>query len=316
MEGLRPSSFRNRPAESALIDWGRRLLSTNPFYLASAGLLLYGVNRLSSDPRLAGAESSQLTFNFCALFSYEILLVITAIVLARRLIWYDALLLVGLENVFVLIPFSLVSRAVFLKGSLSLMMCSGAVLFAVAKFWALKHCLPELNLSRRWMFFGVVIMAANVGIALAFHRLEHNRAALTTLLNLNWLIALPLLVGLANFLPKRSASDKPIPQLSWLLQAIPVVWITVTALHLGGVGFVYGFQWQLALLAPVLWVLAWTLRHRITDFVAAPSPSLLRQLLCGPFLATLFAVGDHRLFPALNLLSAGAFVCIYTGAHK
>jgi hypothetical protein len=85
-----------------LLRWMRRILASNPFYLASAGFVLYGINRLSSDPRLTGAETALLGFNFGALFFYELLLVITAIVLARRAIWYDALMLVGLENLFVL----------------------------------------------------------------------------------------------------------------------------------------------------------------------------------------------------------------------
>ena len=67
-------------------DWLRRFFACNPLYLASAGLLLYGINRLSSDPGLAGAESAQITFNFASLFLYEVLLVWTAILLAQRAI--------------------------------------------------------------------------------------------------------------------------------------------------------------------------------------------------------------------------------------
>ena len=39
------------------------------------------------------------------------LLVTTAIVLARRRIWYDSTLLVGLENLLVFVPFILISQA-------------------------------------------------------------------------------------------------------------------------------------------------------------------------------------------------------------
>jgi hypothetical protein len=41
-----------------------------------------------------------LGFNFCALLIYEILLVATAIALARRGVWYDALLLRCLRSRF------------------------------------------------------------------------------------------------------------------------------------------------------------------------------------------------------------------------
>src|SRR5437867_3608924 len=148
------SQISNSTLGNRLGDWARRVLASNPFYLASAGFLLYGVNRLSSDPRLTGAESSQLAFNFCALFGYEILLVITAIVLARRSIWYDALLLVGLENLFVLLPFSLVSRAVLLNQHLAWIMCAAAMVLAGAKFWLLQRYIPELRLSRPLLLVG------------------------------------------------------------------------------------------------------------------------------------------------------------------
>src|SRR4051812_37610982 len=86
---------------------GKRLLERNPFYLISAALLLYGINRFSSNPLFAGAEEWRLGLNFGTLLSYELLLVLTATFLARRSIWYDSLLLVAIENLFVLLPFSL-----------------------------------------------------------------------------------------------------------------------------------------------------------------------------------------------------------------
>src|SRR5258708_18327993 len=103
---------RARPLADDLQTWLRRIMAGNPFYLASAGALLYGINQLTTDPKLVGAESSMLRFNFCALAVYEVMLVITAIALARRRIWYDALLLVGLANLLIIISFSLISRAV------------------------------------------------------------------------------------------------------------------------------------------------------------------------------------------------------------
>ena len=65
----------------------KRIMAGNPFYLASAGLLLYGINQLTTDPKLVGAEFPMLRFNFCALLLYEIMLVCTAIALIRRKIW-------------------------------------------------------------------------------------------------------------------------------------------------------------------------------------------------------------------------------------
>ena len=91
--------------------WARRLLVCNPFFLCSAALLLFGVNRLSIDPGFLTDETHNLLFNFFALQCYEGLVVVTAVVLARRRIWYDSALLVVLDSGLVLVPFMLISQA-------------------------------------------------------------------------------------------------------------------------------------------------------------------------------------------------------------
>src|SRR6266851_4494953 len=91
--------------------WLTRFLACNPFYLVSAALLLYGLYRVSDDPKFLSRETSQLAFNFTSLQFYEAILVATAIFLARRGIWYDSTLLIGLENLLVLVPFILISQA-------------------------------------------------------------------------------------------------------------------------------------------------------------------------------------------------------------
>ena len=100
-------------------EWVRRLLVRNPFFLASAALLLFGVNRLSIDPGFLGDEIQNLLFNFSALQFYEGLLIATAIVLARRKVWYDSALLVVLENGLVLVPFMLISQAALIGEGLT-----------------------------------------------------------------------------------------------------------------------------------------------------------------------------------------------------
>jgi hypothetical protein len=91
--------------------WLKRFLACNPFYLVSAMLLLYGLYQVSIDPRFFSKEVSQLTINYTSLQLYEILLVVTAVFLARRRIFYDSTLLVTLENMLVLVPFILISEA-------------------------------------------------------------------------------------------------------------------------------------------------------------------------------------------------------------
>src|SRR5712671_3566468 len=105
------------PAKTALIEGGRsgplwkRLLACNPFYLVSVALLLFACYRISLEPRLFDHEAAHLLFNFTSLQIYELLLVVTAIFLAARRIWYDSTLLVGLENLLLLVPFILISQA-------------------------------------------------------------------------------------------------------------------------------------------------------------------------------------------------------------
>src|SRR5579863_9290314 len=88
-------------------DLGRCLraaLARNPFYILSALLLLYSMRLLSTDSRVFPTETPQFFFNFSSFEFYELLLEGTAIALARKRIWYDSGLLIGVEAMFVFIP--------------------------------------------------------------------------------------------------------------------------------------------------------------------------------------------------------------------
>src|SRR5271170_7275225 len=104
------SSFTTRAVTRGdVARWVRQALARNPFYIISAALLLLSMRLLSGDSRIFTQETPQLLFNFSSFQVYELLLVGTAIVLARRKIWYDSGLLVGVETLFVFVPFILVS---------------------------------------------------------------------------------------------------------------------------------------------------------------------------------------------------------------
>jgi hypothetical protein len=124
-------------------------LGFNPFYLVSAALLLYGFYLISVDPKFLQGEISQLGFNFTALQFYQVLLVITALFLVRRNIWYDSTLLVGLENLLVLVPFILISQAALIEIHWVWGMCLLAGLAALARCGALKRFFAELNFPTR-----------------------------------------------------------------------------------------------------------------------------------------------------------------------
>lgn len=283
-----------------------RLLASNPFYLASAGLLLYGINRFSIDPRLASAELAQLRFNFCALLVYEMLLVVTATMLARKAIWYETLLLVVIENLFVLVPFSLVSRAILLDRSLALAMCGAATGMAVLKFWTIRRYIPELGFSTRLLLFGALMLAANIGISLGFQVLVSNRAALVSGWIASWLFGLPLLASLAWFIPRDIH-----PRWSALPFGMLVVWLVVTGSHLAGVGYVHEVPWRDALVAPALGVLAWFAWHRSARLGIEPATAWRQRLLFGPMLVTIVAVADEEIFAALSAFNALVYVGIY-----
>lgn len=293
------------PTQATSVHWLCRFFACNPLYLASAGLLLYGINQLSSDASLAGAEPAQITFNFAALFIYEILLVWTAILLARRAIWYDSLLLVGLENLFVLVPFSLVSRAVQLDASLGQGLCVAAAALAGLKFWALRRYIPSLNLPPQLLGWGAVILGANIALALGLRDLSTNPHELHFWISLSWLFGMPLLIGLGNCLPRTFVSESP-EQKGWLPYAALGIWIAVTACHLGGVGYVYTFDWSFVLLAPALWALAWTLVLQ-TKVLVANAGTARRYLLVAPLAVTVFAAGDLRICFALNVLNVAGY---------
>src|ERR1051325_9760066 len=105
--------------------WLRKLFACNPFYLASAALLLFGCYRISLDATFLARESAQLIFNFSSLQLYEVLIVLTAIFLARRSIWYDSTLLVGLENLLIFVPLILISQAALIDSTMVRLMCAG-----------------------------------------------------------------------------------------------------------------------------------------------------------------------------------------------
>src|SRR5947207_3423939 len=106
--GVPPSAPTSQP-------WYRGLVRCNPFYLISALLLIYGIYRISIDPQFLRTETHQVVFNFTAIEIYEAMLAATALMLIRRKIEYDSMLLFWIENLLVLIPFMLVSHAAFLE---------------------------------------------------------------------------------------------------------------------------------------------------------------------------------------------------------
>jgi hypothetical protein len=305
-----PPCRESRP----LSYWLKKLLVCNPFYLASAALLLYGVYRLALDPNLFTTETRQLMFNFSALQCYELLLVFTATMLATRRIWYDATLLVVMENLLWIVPFILVSQAAFIASKLALWFCLLAVFLAVGRIgWVRTRAgelLPQLRvlwcagplvlINAAWpvvyRHFGESKLGINIASGAAY---DFNEA--------NWFWLLPTLATLLFALPRpvTSATSARLPR--WFPLLLLGFWLAGTVVHLYSLGYIYDFKLRREQVAPGLWVLGWALSLRLADFINLTSRTLNRALLFLPLLATVPAafVPESRVF---FILSAVNFV--------
>lgn len=301
-------------SEHLVFYWAKRLLWCNPFYLASAGLLLFGISRLTVAPDFPN-EQSQLFFNFDSLEAYEALLVLTAIALARRRVWYDATLLVFLENMFALVPFILVSQAAFLGNKETWLICGSGAALAAGRFWSLKQFSPRLRLPDRLLLLGTVFLAVNIAMPIIFKQSHVARDGSAADLSFHaWMWLMPFLMALGNLLPRPRHWAGDEHERSWLPLGALGIWVGVSCFHLWRLGYIYDLLWSPSLAAPVVWALAWTLCNRLSDFHPDPHPGLQKVALCLPSAVTALALArpDSNIFfalSALNTLMFGA-VCL------
>ena len=307
--------------------WLRRFLACNPFYLVSAAFLLYGLYRVSVDPKFLSSETSQLAFNFTSLQFYEALLVATAIFLARRGIWYDSTLLIGLENMLVLIPFILISQAALIDTQLVSVLCLAGGAIAVARFSSLKQFIAELSLPAGLLKAGLVVLVVNVALPLVYRMLHQHKvgtkptwgAAYQTN-EYTWLLLLPALLALASVLPRARPTGTLSLQRGWLPLGFFLLWIIGTAVHLYCLGYVYDFGLRPDLLAPTIWVLLWMLHRRAKDLFPELGSSWHSALLIPPLLATLVATPqpDKAVFLVLTIMNAMIYgsICSHHRDHR
>lgn len=203
-----------------------------------------------------------------------------------------------------LVPFSLISRAVFLSNGLALEMCVVATAFAAFKIWSLKRFVSQLNLPWRLLQCGLPLLFVNAVLPMAFRALEGNRSASNLLWSLSLFVLLPLLGVLGNFL---SSPGKQNSSQRWLPVSCFAIWLVVTGCHLAGVGFVHGFTWRISFVASTLWVTAWTAWGRVNNFTT--QIALRRSALFLPALTTLLAVPHGGVFASLSSLN----ILIYAG---
>jgi hypothetical protein len=275
--------------------------------------LLYGCYRVSLDAPFLSRESARLVFNFTSVQTYEILLVLVAIFLARRRLWYDSTLLVGLENLLVFVPFIFISQAALTDARLTETMCAAGVAVALLRFGSLKIYFTRLNLPARLLGAGLVLLALNVALPLGYRHFAETKFGIDmvsgpayVMNECAWLLILPAALALANFLPRPTATGNLPPQHRWLPAGLFVLWNVVTWVHLYALDYIYYYRLRTELFAPMAWVLAWTLYARFS----AGSPRLKYALTFPAVLAPLLATspGGTKTFlilAGLNLVAYG-----------
>ena len=289
--------------------WIRKLLACNPFYLISAALLLYGLYLVSADDNFPGREAAQFGFNFGSLEFYEVLLVATAIFLARRRIWYDSVLLTGLENLLVLAPFILISQAALLNQRTVWLVCAAVGVAALFRFWSLKCFFKELNLPRRLLGCGFVLLLVNVALPLIYRHLHESKVgtkptdgAAFEMNRYGWLFLLPALFALINLLPRPKKSDNLLPGKAWMPTGLFFLWVGGSTVHLYCLSYVYNFDWQFLFAVPSLWVALWSIQGRHSVFMSRPIPALSNILQIPPA-AVAFLALTHEGIPIFLVLT-------------
>ena len=281
------------------------------------------MRRLSLDSRIFTGELPQLLFNFSSFQFYELLLAGTAIVLARRRIWYDSGLLIGLENLFICVPFLLVSQALLLQNWIAFALCLAGCGLALLRVGALKRWLTELNMPASLLWSGALLLCFNLVWPLLV-RLLHKDVSVPiwdgrglTLMSLQWNWIIPAVVALGALLPVRPLvtammRNEEVPFFSW--RSFPLLallmWIAGTCVHLCCIGYVYGLPWRVAWLAPAVWMAAWMLWwHRDNLAPENTRATLQRVLLFPPVLIVLASSSNGRWTMCLALAVLNALAC-------
>lgn len=244
----------------------RSLLVCNPFYLLSAMALLGGIHMLWHDAQ-GLSELDRLQMNFLTLQAYEWLLVATVVMLVRRRVWYDATLLVALENLLLAVPFILLSQATWLEGEASrstLLIAGAGGLLAVGKVAAIRHWFRRLEWPSALLIMGGVLLAVQIALPVIFKQLYllgETPAVREVWMELGLLLAggllLPVLIGLLLFLPRARRHGTEPCDPWWLPWLFGGTWLGVTGYHLWALGYVYDVTMGGVWCLPALWALLW-----------------------------------------------------------
>jgi hypothetical protein len=296
----------------------KRFFSCNPFYLLSALLLIFGMYQVSTGAGFSRREMTQLVFNMSSLQVYELLLVITAVFLARRQLWFDSTLLIGLENVLAIVPFILLTQVGLIRTDTLWSLCLGIGGLAIARFYGLKRGFPAINLPSRSLVIGAIFLVVNLGVTVAYRLLHEHKigtkptvgAAFYTNEGI-WLVLVPALCALMALTPITSSGPLPHQRRS-LPSGCALGWLMGTGVHFYCLGYIYDFDLRAGLWTPGVWVLAWVLYYRWSAMAGKFTllrPGLLALLLVIPW----FSIGQdwNSVFMALMLCNAVLFFGLF-----
>ncbi len=270
----------------------RRLVACNPFYISSAVLVLLGIYLVSVDKHFFEDDRSQLIFNFSSLQLYEISLVVTAVLLARRKVIYDCVLLIVIENIFVFVPFILLNGAIYINTQLVWVICVIAVFTVGLRFLTLKRGCRGLLLPARLLLFGLLFLLLNIALPLIFRsyvgsedlNAGEKQLQLYTVLAC---VVLPVLFLLPNFLARLKGWPERLDQQPWLPFVTLNTWAGLTGFHLLWIAYVNDIPLELRYFVPALWVLSWTMANRFHDLFREGRELLHRCLVAAPVAASL-----------------------------
>jgi len=293
--------------------WAHRLLVCNPFFLVSAALLLFAINRLSIDPGFLGGEEPKLLFNFGTLQVYGGLLVVTAVALARRQVWYDSSLLVVVEHGLVLVPFILIAQAALIGQQLAATLILAGATSVAIRAWVIRRWFSRFNLPARALALGVVILALNVVTPLWFRHVVDTLSVADWVgpNRLLWLVAMPAIAAGANLLPRPRNFECLNPERPWLPIFIYGFWFAGTGVHTASIGYLgTGSSLTLALLTPSLVAAGWTILNRLGDFFRAPGIFAIRTAMGATALLPLLAWREPVLLLGTSLLNGAGFLVL------
>jgi hypothetical protein len=232
-------------------------------------------------------------------------------------------LLVGLENLFLMVPFILISQGALVgqqlrEQRLTWVLSFAAAVLACLRIGGLKRLIGRLNFPRSMAALAIIFVMINGTLPVVYRSLQegkvgtHVEAGPAYVTNeVAWLLLLPALCALVLAVPGTKHRGELWPERGWLPAGMYGLWIAGTAAHLYCLGYIYDFDLRCELIAPAAWVLCWAVFMRSAD---AEQNRMAYNLAMVPALVVAFFAIPSAHYPTfflLTLLNTSVFALIY-----